>query len=248
MDRPIRSALVVAHFHRAGKLRQDTVDALHLFTGLFDKIILVSTHLNDGESHKLPASVDVQVRDNFGYDFYSYRQGIHTLLAEPGDWQITLMNTSFLIADAQKLATRYIVNGIARQTFDFAGLTMSTQCCMHLQSYLLTFSPTLVNDPRWRQWWDGMVPLNERWEVIKAYELGLSIAVLEWGYHLFWAYRYDGELNPTQEDFLELLEGYGVLKVELIKTNPRRLDLEPLRARARSEQAFARLLLEGLHN
>ncbi len=238
----------MAHFHRAGKLRQDTIDALHLFTGLFEKVILVSTHLTDGEKDRLPTAVDVQVRANTGYDFYSYRQGIHTLLAEPGDWQITLMNTSFLIADAEKFARRYIVNGIQRQSFDCAGLTMSMQFSMHLQSYLLTFSPTLVNDLRFRQWWDGMVPLNLRHEVIGAYEIGLSTTLMAWGYQMHWAYQFDARINPSHEGFLELLELYGVLKIDLIKTNPLGLDLGPLMARARRDPVFARVLLEGMHN
>jgi hypothetical protein len=48
------------------------------------------------------------VRDNTGYDFYSYRTGILPLLAENCAFQITLMNTSFIILELEKLIGNYV--------------------------------------------------------------------------------------------------------------------------------------------
>ena len=134
-----QKALIVAHFNKFGKLRKDTIDALNVFNNFFDRIILVSTNLNEEEKYKIPNFVDTFVRKNIGYDFYSYRYGIRKLLKEKSDWQITLMNTSFVIIDPDKLYTQYIQNGIKEDNFEFYGLTKSNERKKHIQSFMMTF-------------------------------------------------------------------------------------------------------------
>jgi rhamnosyltransferase len=246
-----QSALIVAHFHREGLLRSDTIEALHWLQGCFDKIFLVSTNLQEGERLKLPDSVELIVRENIGYDFYSYREGILRLQAASGPWEITLMNTSFVITDPAKFTAEVIWNGVQALDFDCLGLTKSLEINEHVQSFLVSFSTTLTSDPRFTAWWRDMVPLNERYRVVVAYEIGLSAAVTQWGYQLHGLYQLEGRyrgLNPSHYNYMQLLQKYGILKIQVFKANPCGVDLEPLMTQASTDPALVQILLEGCEN
>jgi lipopolysaccharide biosynthesis protein len=247
----IRNALVIAHYNQAGHLRQDTLDALPVLHRHFQKIILVSTHLNREAAQKIPGFVDVHTRDNTGYDFYSYRAGIQTLLASGDDWQVTLMNTSFVIVEPDKLCDHYIGQGISRENFDVYGLVKSFEIVEHLQSFLLTFSNRLMRDAGFVQWWDTMQALNARHEVIYAYELGLSQYLSKAGYPLVAAMTSQGGTaiaNPSHAHYQELLATFGIVKIELIRDNPFNINLNRLLAMTAHNDVFRRMVREGLDN
>jgi rhamnosyltransferase len=247
----IPHALVIAHYNKTGKLRQDTLDALPVLHRHFQKIILVSTHLSPDAEEKVPPFVDVYKRDNTGYDFYSYREGIRTIVASGNDYQVTLMNTSFVIADPEKLCLQYVDEGIKREDFDVYGLVKSLEIVEHLQSFLLTFSNRLMRDPDFIQWWDTMQALNARHEVIYAYELGLSQFLSKAGYPLMAAITNQSDAtvqNPSHANYEELLEKFGILKIELIRDNPFNINLNRILDMTAHNDLFRRMVREGLDN
>lgn len=247
----IPHALVIAHYNKTGKLRQDTLDALPVLHRHFQKIILVSTHLSPDAEAKVPPFVDVYKRDNTGYDFYSYREGIQTIVASGNDYQVTLMNTSFLVADPEKLCLAYIDEGIKRQDCDVYGLVKSFEIVEHLQSFLLTFSNRLMRDTSFIQWWDTMQALNVRHEVIYAYELGLSQFLSKAGYPLMAAITNPSGAavpNPSHANYEELLEKFGILKIELIRDNPFNINLNRILNMTAHNDTFRRMVREGLDN
>lgn len=247
----IRNALVIAHYNRAGQIRQDTLDALPVLHRYFQKIILVSTHLNPDAEQQIPAFVEVQTRDNVGYDFFSYREGMRMLAAAGDDWQVTLMNTSFVIADPEKLCLQYIDEGIMRADFDVYGLVKSFEIVEHLQSFLLTFSTRLMRNAGFIAWWDTMQALNARHEVIYAYELGLSQYVSQAGHSLMAAIPGQSNAavpNPSHANYEELLEKFGIFKIELIRDNPFNINLNRILALTAHNDIFRRMVREGLDN
>ncbi len=247
----VRNALVIAHYNKAGDLRQDTLDALPVLHRHFQKIILVSTQLNAEAEQNVPPYVDVHKRDNVGYDFYSYRQGIQTLIASGNDYQVTLMNTSFVITDPEKLCRQYVEQGIRRIDFDVYGLVKSHEIVEHLQSFLLTFSNRLMRDTVFVQWWDSMQALNARHEVIYAYELGLSRHLSASGYPLIAAMTGTSGTaiaNPSHANYEALLDTFGILKIELIRDNPFHINLNRILAMAAHDDTFRRMVREALDN
>jgi|TARA_B110000971_G_C19994404_1_gene493571 lipopolysaccharide biosynthesis protein len=248
----LRKALVVAHFNRFGKIRQDTISALIVFNNFFDRIILVSTNLNEEEKYKIPNFIETFVRKNVGYDFYSYRYGIRKLLEEKSDWQITLMNTSFVIIDPDKLYIQYIQNGIKKDNFEFYGLTKSNERKKHIQSFMMTFSNSLVQDNDFVNWWNAMIPLNVRQEVIDNYEIGLSQYLICIGYKLKSAFSFwdifSKIKNPTHAKYEDLLHKFGVLKIEVFKDNPFNLNLDPIKKLIDENNKFKKIINEGLNN
>ena len=119
-----KRALVFAHYHRAGLLRADTVEMLNsLGKTFFDKIVVVSTHLTDKEKSKISDFCEVIVRENIGYDFFSYSVGIQTVFSELPNAQITLMNSSFVVLDPSLLGENYFIKHCHSLPTDFFGLT-----------------------------------------------------------------------------------------------------------------------------
>jgi rhamnosyltransferase len=247
----IPHALVIAHYNKAGNLRQDTLDALPVLHRHFQKIILVSTHLSPDAEEKVPPFVAVFKRDNIGYDFYSYREGIRTIVASGNDYQVTLMNTSFVIADPEKLCQQYMDPGVNRQYFDVYGLVKSFEFVEHLQSFLLTFSNRLMRDADFMQWWDTMEALNARYEVVYAYELGLSQYLSKAGYPLIAAMTNPSDpavANPSHANYEVLLDTFGILKIELIRDNPFNINLSRILDMTAHNDLFRRMVREGLDN
>lgn len=76
---PARRAVVMAHFHPLGAIPPHTAQLLQCLSSLSDRIVLVSTRLADDARTSVPPGVEVIVRENLGYDFCSYQRGISAL-------------------------------------------------------------------------------------------------------------------------------------------------------------------------
>ncbi|MFM7801851.1 MAG: rhamnan synthesis F family protein, partial [Limnohabitans sp.] len=236
-----QKGLVIAHFHKDGKLRSDTISLLQHLSPIFDRIVLVSTCLTDSERKKLPTHVTLHVRPNTGYDFYSYRYGIKQLQASGGLWQITVMNTSFIVQQPQLLASQYFEKYLPSEQFDVLGLTHSFEVQPHLQSYLLTFSSPCTRQTAFIEWWNQMTPVNERHAVVFQYELGLSAMLQQCGMTLTSAMPTPkiSANNPSHFYYKELLQQFGIVKIELLKSNPFELDLTGLTKAMGHDAGFA---------
>lgn len=245
----IRKALVIAHFHKHGRLRSDTVAAIRRLAAVFDRIILVSTNLNDAEVPKVESFCQIKVRENIGYDFFSYRTGILQLSEENSDYQITLMNTSFIILELEKLIANYFKLVEGPLPNEFFGLTMSQEMFPHIQSFLMTLSPSAWSAQPFIEWWQRMEPLNDRQEVINRYEIGLSLFMTAQGASFSTAFDHPPNaliVNPTHGSAKALFEIFGIVKIETFRQNPHQIDLSfLLHETGTTRQA---LLQDGLLN
>jgi rhamnosyltransferase len=263
-------ALVLAHYHSRGAIRSDTLRLLSAALACCTRVILVSTRLETAERARLPSGVEVHIRDNIGYDFYSYRHGMQQLL--PGEApaldEICLMNSSFLCLDAGRFLDRLFRSGASRA--DCFGLVRSREIADHIQSYVVVLRRPALLDPTVRSWWMNMTPISERSRVILQYEIGLSQLLLGRGYRLEAAYDHlalvspdilrlcrgqavnvaelNARLNPSHFHWLNLLREFSTLKIEVYRSNPFGLDLQPLMELARADAGVQQLLEEGLRN
>ncbi len=242
---PIRTrktAVVAAHFHPQGLLRDDFLALLDELQRSPATVLLVSTRLTSAQRDRLPEGIRVIVRENHGYDFYSYKVGLDSL-GDLRDFQrVVLMNSSFVCVQRHKLLSGFFER--SHEAFDLFGLTESHQKSRHLQSFLLSFGPRCVQSALFRRWWGEVVPIDERQRVIDTYEIGLSRFLQEAGFTLGCAYHpthpqkvialwrsvrrgsliWDPKrLNPTHFYWDFLLREFGVVKLELVRTDPHAL-------------------------
>lgn len=241
--------LVIAHYDPEGILRFDTLSAILIAKDFFDKIYLVSTNLSDAEACKIPTSISCRRRANYGYDFYSYREGILEASTE-FDFQnelasLTLMNSSFLITDPITFFQRLSLN-LNHPGRVVSGATKSFDHGEHLQSFLLTFNAEALSNKKFMDWWYNMVPINDKQSVILSYEIGLSVFLKNLGFSLNAPIVGNSRRNPSHEYYAELLDLFGIIKFELIKLNPARINLHYFITKVSKDKNLRKRLFKSL--
>ena len=180
------NAYVVAHFHVSGLLGTSTRNLLEYLRRHDGRVILVSTGLTVDEALAVPAGVEVIVRENVGYDFYSYKIGIEAIVDPQNYDYVFILNNSFVCFEPQKL-----MDGVFKKLSaptDILGLTCSRETSLHLQSFFIAFSRKVVLSAPFRNWWRAVEPISDRQSVIDKYEIGLSSFLIASGYDLKYAF------------------------------------------------------------
>jgi len=252
-------AFVIAHYHPTGKVDWSLRGLIKHFSELTREIILVSTGINDDAKNSLSKYCKIIERENYGYDFWSYKVGIDALNNKYELDRLVLFNNSFICLDPIKLAN--ITLGKIESNALY-GITMSEEKSKHVQSYWLSFDGNeLINSPVFNDFWTSMIPITRREKVIQEYEIGLSKKIAESGNEIKSFFKPTNEenliaicraiangglkfgevedlfqintnfgksLNPTHYLWDSLLTFASIIKLELLKSNPARQDVELL--------------------
>jgi rhamnosyltransferase len=229
-----RRAFVLAHYDPAGRVARHLRNLVaHLAS--MGRVVFVSTNL-DGEARRTleAPGVEVITRPNEGYDFYSYRRGIEALGDLSAIDALTVLNSSFVCVDPPTLTRRFFAR--SRPDVDVLGITSNYEYAAHLQSYWISFETRGVLDsPAFSAFWREMEPLSDRDRVIPRYEVGLSHAMHKAGFRLASAFSPPAAQkppyrNPTHVFWDALFAQFAILKIELLRRNPFRMDLSRLDA------------------
>jgi lipopolysaccharide biosynthesis protein len=199
------TAFIFAHYSPRGGVSRS-------FRGLVaearrrSKIVkLISTGLEISSNDQLYNLADVVRRDNFGYDFWSYRIGVLDVIGNMDVERLVLINSSFVAFDAKRLFDSLL------QPIDvprIRGLTLSHDFSKHAQSYLLSIEgKALIQSPEFNDWWSSMVPISDRNEVIQRYEIGLSRSFEALGIPITSVYQ-----PSNRENLIAISRAVGSLK------------------------------------
>ena len=251
MTQTPRRAFVVAHYDPAGRIAWNLRDLVAHLASL-GRVVFVSTNLSGEASGSLPAGVQVITRPNEGYDFFSYKRGIEALGDPPAFDCVVILNSSFVCLDPPRLTQRFFSR--ARPDVDLLGLTANYEYAAHLQSYWISFEGRRVLDsPAFAQWWRDMEPVSDRDLVIPRYEVGMSQAFHNAGFRLASAFTPPAQRwgavahrNPTHVFWDALMEEFAVVKLELLRTNPFRMDLGKLQAVLQARPEWRALVDDAL--
>lgn len=243
--------VIVAHYDEYGVISSDLSNFVNFLQNNNFSVILVSTHLNNNEMYKINKNIKTIVRDNYGYDFYSYCTGIQLI---SNNWEnidnIILMNSSFKIFDYNKLYSFFLQSiGKKYNQYNLLSLTTSMEVKYHCQSFLLRFNKEVLSNSDFKKWWLTMEPINDRQQVIYKYELGLTDFILKQGFSsqgLFYVgfarkiksmlryYRLQRkwlswhQFNPCHFLWDDLYDDFGVAKYELINKNPYKFNINKI--------------------
>jgi lipopolysaccharide biosynthesis protein len=117
-------------------------------------------------------------RENTGLDFAMWQRG----LAEC-DWskaEELLLTNSSIIGPLQPLAPLW--ENPAVKACDFWGLTDNDEIRRHLQSFFLVFNKKVIRSDAFSQFWKSVLPYRDKDQVIRCYEVGLTIWLEENGF------------------------------------------------------------------
>jgi hypothetical protein len=192
-----QAAFVIAHFHPQGRVPLDLINLVRHLHERSERVVFVSTRLATAQVAILKSLATVIVRENVGYDFWSYKVGIEALGDLSGFQRVVILNSSFITYDPDRLCEPFL--GECRQP-GIRGLTMSHEIGRHVQSFWVSFEhPDLLRSDDFRHWWNAMQPVSEREEVIRRYEIGMSAHFTSLGVPL------TAEFSPTPRERLEAI-------------------------------------------
>lgn len=252
----MQRAVIFAHFHPQGEVPPHTRRLIDLLRRRAQRFILVSTGLCAAAAATLPEDVELIVRANVGHDFMSYKTG-WLRLGDAAAWdEVWLVNDSIYLADAARLERT--LEQVAPGAADAWGLTASEEGGFHLQSYFIGLRRRALAHPGLAEFWRGVAVLDDKRDIIRRYERGLSQCLLARGLTLEAAFqgaswrqlllmarrkapgrpvriglllahmlvRPRRRGNPTHYLWDQVLARQGILKLELLKRNPRNLALD----------------------
>ncbi len=183
------TAFVIAHYDDQGRVARYLRDFIAYVRGSGARVLFVSTKLAPVEAASLEGHAQIIVRENVGYDFWSYKIGIDALGIQSLPERLVLLNSSFLILDPQLLCARFFS---ATPRGDLMGITYCREIALHLQSYWVSFeSRRVLQSQAFASWWTDMVPISERQQVVERYEVGMSTHFAQHGFQLASVFRRD---------------------------------------------------------
>ena len=247
-------ALVYAHWDRDGIVDPYVLHALRQYRAVVDRIVFVSTNYSNVSSALTSLVDEVIVRENVGFDFASWREGL-LRLDMPAYDEIIFTNSSVY-------GPLWPIDGClaaaAARRSDLWGMTVSLEPEVHLQSYFMGMSRRLLASDCGKRLWEGVRLVPTKRDAINAYELrwmpecvanGFDVQTLFDGRHYprvsmaeqlsnmaCWppwqkrVRRYRRSIrrppyNPTHLQWKQVLEsGVPMLKVDLLRDNPVGID------------------------
>ncbi|QIG42339.1 hypothetical protein G5V58_05760 [Nocardioides anomalus] len=162
---------VLAHFDPRGAVGPHVRRQAEALATAVDDLVVVSTaELTDAARTFLSSVGRLVERENTGYDFASYRAGLGTLDLERYD-EVTITNDSYV---GPLVAARSVYARLAGREADFWGLTETDRVKHHVQSFFVTFRRSAIESEAFRRFWGELAVLDDRSQVIRQHEVGLS--------------------------------------------------------------------------
>lgn len=230
-----------AHFDGENQIKPYVLDSLERLRGTCSRILFISNSpLAAAELKRVGPYVDeTLLRSNSGYDFAMWRHGLETWDVSACD-ELVFTNSS-IVGPIYPLAP--IFESMGKSPCDFWGMTDSHEICWHLQTYFLVFKSQVISSEAFRAFWASVLPVHDKHQAIRSYELGLTSFLMEQGFSAAafaamdsWAtprlksrMERKRRLNPTLYYPLDLLKaGMPFVKVELLRDNPAGILLDPI--------------------
>jgi lipopolysaccharide biosynthesis protein len=179
-------ALIYVHFDRDGIVDPHVAYALAQYRPHVDHVVFVSPSVKE-LSPKQKTLVDRFVpRENIGYDFGSWRDGLLCLDADRYE-EIIFANDSVY---GPLWSPGSVLEFGRERDLDFWGMVKSDQsvsgsvACPHIQSWFFAARKRLIQSDAFQNFWHGIEPVGSKREIIQRFEVGLTETVVGEGYRV----------------------------------------------------------------
>ncbi|HUL00927.1 MAG TPA: rhamnan synthesis F family protein [Nitrospirota bacterium] len=176
----MKRLLCYAHFDERDELKPFVKHAINAMREHCVEILFVSNSplSHDDEDYLQVHCSNVIINDNRGYDFYMWKLALSAVDCSDFD-EIVLMNSS-VFGPISPLAPVFEV--MSKRNNDFWGITECFQIRPHIQSYFLVFKNNVINSKAFHLFWNGVLPSNDKNQVVLSYEIGLTQWLIESGF------------------------------------------------------------------
>ena len=246
---------VYAHYDPRGEVKDYVVYCLEALRPLCDRLIFVSTAPLDEEARRrarLRSDVLLE-RSNVGLDFGMWQAALSREVLADHD-ELLLVNSS-VFGPLWDLAP--IVARMNARACDFWGMTENFEPDWHLQSYFLMFKQPVLRSSIFADFWASVLPYRDKFQVIRSYEVGLSLLLSDAGFlgeaavpnralfppepwDLFYRYKRRNATCYYPERLLD--RGMPFVKAHLLRDNPINIRLGPVWQHIQSSAYDERLI------
>lgn len=176
----MRRAAVFAHFDKDNIVDEYVYYYLKALMSITQKTVFVTvSNISNNDSDRLrKLNVDVIKRANIGYDFYSYKMGIRSLELSEFD-ELIICNDSVF---GPFYPLQNVIEKMDKEECDFWGITQSYQFKQHIQSYFICFRASVIRSECFSNFWNDLTIIDDKNQLIQAYEIGLSRRLYESGF------------------------------------------------------------------
>lgn len=163
---------IFAHYDRDQLIDDHVIYLLKRLREHSAQLIFVSVSATKEQLSRLETLCDVAIsRENIGYDFMSWKLGVNQI-GDPSIFdEILFVNDSIYgpLHDLKNLFAK-----AAQLEGDFWGLTRSAEIKPHIQSFFFSFRRRLISNGVFERFWQQVVPLEDKWDIIHRYEIGMT--------------------------------------------------------------------------
>jgi lipopolysaccharide biosynthesis protein len=216
---------VFAHYDSDGNVREYIRFHLRALRPLCERLVFVSTApLSEETKSKIAPLVDaVHCLPNVGFDFWMWRHALGLETGLGASFDEVLLTNSSVFGPVGDLAET--VGRMTATPCDYWGINESDELEQRcFQSYFLVFKNTVLKSSSWSGFWAGVVPLADKNQVIRRYEMGISVHMRNAGWRsasVVPILRGQGTGNPTFHLTEELLRNGGhYAKVAVMRMHP----------------------------
>lgn len=166
----MKRQVIFAHYDIDGLIDDYVVYYLQQLRLIANNIIVVSTApLLPGETDKIKDLATVIVRENIGYDFYSWKTGLQQINLDDID-ELVICNDS-VYAPLYRLDEIF---DLMSSTYYFWGITDTSEHGYHLQSYFVVFTKPVISSQAFKDFWTDVEPVNGKMKIVQNYEVKLT--------------------------------------------------------------------------
>lgn len=167
-----RRLIVLAQFDVENGLPAHVRIHLECLRPSASKLVLVSNSPLRPEARARAQEIcDVVLeRENVGWDFAGWRDA--TAQENIANWDTVILTNSSIVGPLYPIAP--VIEEMESRGADFWGLVHSKQTASHLQSFFLGFSKRVTCSAAWADFWADVEDVEDKWEVIRRYEVGLT--------------------------------------------------------------------------
>lgn len=173
-------ACIFAHYDKDNMVDDYVYYYLNELLAVVQKLVFVTvSDISKKDVERLKGlNIEVIKRKNIGYDFYSYKVGIQRLDLSIYTELIICNDSTF----GPLIPMKDIFDKMENSKCDFWGITDSRQIDYHLQSYFLVFRKKILKSHVFFDFWNQLKILEDKNEIIKRYEIGISQVLLKKNY------------------------------------------------------------------
>lgn len=176
---PMRRCIVFAHYDRDQLVDDHVRFLLRQLRPFAEKVIFISVSASTPELETLADCCDIALtRENIGYDFMSWKTGLQHL-EDPAQYDEILFVNDSIYGPLFDLGP--LIQRSEHLDTDFWGLTRCYEIQPHIQSFFFAFRKSLLDNGLFSAFWDSVVPLEDKKDIIRRYEIGMTAFLEERG-------------------------------------------------------------------